>query len=74
MTVWRYKNDTDTRIDHVSLKIHMLKLKTKVSLLGIVVLWLICSPGRLGTSGGHDGGAHLQMYLSTIRSHFLQVT
>lgn len=35
----------------------MLKLKTKVSLLGIVVLWLICSLGWLGTSRGLLVGA-----------------
>lgn len=57
----------------------MLKLKTKVSFLDIVVLWLIYSLGLLGTRRGLLVGlaaarTHLQTYRSTIRSHFLQVT
>lgn len=39
----------------------MLKLKTKVSLLGIVVLWLICSLVWLGTSRGLPMGASRNM-------------
>lgn len=37
------ENDSGIGIDRFLLEIHMLKLKTKISLFGIVVLWLMCS-------------------------------
>lgn len=49
------QDDTDIRILPFLLELHMLKLKTNISLFGIVVLWLMCSRAgskRQRTEGG----------------------
>lgn len=46
---------------------HMLKLKTKVSLLGILVLWLICSLGWL--DAGWAGGSFADVSLHVTLAH-----